>query len=90
MAQPKNQAFGQVLDQFQSGGAGGVGLNDTSFLNGVAADLTRPLFNAFTFAMHNLFLTTSVLTVIALVLLCFLPSIPLRGRGPGDAPVAAE
>ena len=90
MGQPKNQAFGQVLDKFQSGGAGGVGLNDTSFLNGVAADLTRPLFNAFTFAMHNLFLTTSVLTVIALVLLCFLPSIPLRGRGPGDAPVAAE
>ena len=90
MSQPRNQRFGEVFSAFSSGQAGEGGLNDTSFLNGVSDVLTKPLFNAFTYAMHNLFITTAALTVVALAVLFFLPNIPLRGRSSGEAPVAAE
>ncbi|NDB18998.1 MAG: hypothetical protein EB027_07055 [Actinobacteria bacterium] len=92
LADPVNQNFLQTLQQFQQGGAGeGAGaLNDTSFLAGVNAGLTRPLFNAFTYGMHHIFQIAAGATVVALVLLFFLPNITLRGRGAGDAPAAGH
>lgn len=90
LAKPANQNFLESLQQFQHGGAGAGALNDTSFLSGVDAGLTRPLFNAFTYGMHHIFQIAAGATVLALALLFFLPNITLRGRGAGDAPAAAH
>ena len=90
LAQPQNKAYLAALQQMQaSGGAKTGAFNDTSFLHGVAKGLTQPLFNAFTYGMSHIFLMASGATVVALVLLFFLPNIPLRGRGAGDGGAAA-
>ncbi|NBO46087.1 MAG: DHA2 family efflux MFS transporter permease subunit [Actinobacteria bacterium] len=87
LAQPQNKKFLETLQQMQSGTGGSKtgAFNDTSFLSGVAKGLTEPLFKAFTFGMSHIFLIASGATVIALALLFFLPNIPLRGRGAGEA-----
>jgi EmrB/QacA subfamily drug resistance transporter len=92
LGQPQNKAYLDSLAQMQqNGGKMGAGaFNDTSFLRGVDSGLTRPLFNAFTYGMQHIFLIAAGGTVIALALLFFLPNIPLRGRGAGDAPAAGH
>jgi EmrB/QacA subfamily drug resistance transporter len=56
----------------------GGGLNDTSFLTGLAKPLTRPFFVGFTGAADVVFAVTAVLLLAAIVLSAFLKEVPLR------------
>jgi len=54
------------------------GLNDTSFLNGLARPLAHPFFAGFSAAGHVVFAVTAVLLLGAVVLSACLKEVPLR------------
>jgi EmrB/QacA subfamily drug resistance transporter len=56
----------------------GSGLDDTSFLSGLAKPLTHPFFAGFSAASDAVFAVTAVLLVLAIVLSSSLKEIPLR------------
>jgi EmrB/QacA subfamily drug resistance transporter len=56
----------------------GGGLNDTSFLNGLARPLAHPFFAGFSAAGHVVFAVTAVLLLGAVVLSACLKEVPLR------------
>jgi hypothetical protein len=56
----------------------GGGLNDTSFLNGLAKPLAHPFFVGFSSAGDVVFAVTAVLLVAAIVLSACLKEVPLR------------
>jgi hypothetical protein len=66
---------GQVaaLQQHLSGG-----LEDTSFLNGLAKPLVHPFFTGFSAAGDVVFLATAILLVASVVLSICLKEVPLR------------
>ncbi|MEN3309241.1 MAG: hypothetical protein V7603_5443 [Micromonosporaceae bacterium] len=53
-------------------------LNDTSFINRLAAPLAHPFKTGFSQAMDVVFLTAAGIMVIGLVVILFLPELPLR------------
>jgi EmrB/QacA subfamily drug resistance transporter len=78
----------------------GGGLDDTSFLNGLARPLSHPFFAGFSDASHVVFAVTAVLLLAAIVLSACLKEVPLRrvsaiqaraeaAAAAGDAEVAA-
>jgi EmrB/QacA subfamily drug resistance transporter len=78
---------GQVasLHQHLSGG-----LDDTSFLNGLAKPLVHPFFAGFSGAGDVVFAVTAVLLIVALILSAFLKEVPLRRVSGNQARAAAE
>jgi hypothetical protein len=78
---------GQVasLHQHLSGG-----LDDTSFLNGLAKPLVHPFFAGFSAAGDVVFAVTAVLLIVALILSACLKEVPLRRVSGNQARAAAE
>jgi hypothetical protein len=79
----------------------GGGLDDTSFLNGLARPLAHPFFAGFSDASHVVFAVTAVLLIAAVVLSACLKEVPLRrvaaiqaraeaAAAAGDSEVAAS
>jgi predicted MFS family arabinose efflux permease len=56
----------------------GGGLNDTSFLSGLAAPISHPFYAGFSAAGDIVFAVNAVLLVAAIVLSVFLKEVPLR------------
>ncbi|RKS71384.1 EmrB/QacA subfamily drug resistance transporter [Motilibacter peucedani] len=77
----------------QSAG-GGSSLDDTSFLKRLGTTLAHPFKTGFADAMDNVFLAASGIMLVGLVVVWFLPELPLRNRSgvqarEEDAAVAA-
>jgi EmrB/QacA subfamily drug resistance transporter len=68
----------------------GSGLNDTSFLNGLAKPLVHPFFAGFSAASDVVFAVTGVLLIAAVVLSACLKEVPLRRVSGNQARAAAE
>jgi EmrB/QacA subfamily drug resistance transporter len=66
----------QALQQVTAGGSGA--LNDTSFINRLADALSHPFKVGFADSMSMVFLITAAIMVIGLVVVFFLPELPLR------------
>jgi hydrogenase/urease accessory protein HupE len=73
----------------------GLGLNNTSFLNGLAKPLSHPFFVGFSAAGDVVFAITAILLLAAVVLSVCLKEVPLRlvsgnqARAEGSDPGAA-
>src|SRR5262249_35102782 len=74
-----NPANRPVLDAMHGGGGsvGGV-LNDSSFVNPLDPRLARPFLVGFSSSMDTVFMLAAGVLAIALVLVFFLPELPLR------------
>jgi EmrB/QacA subfamily drug resistance transporter len=68
---------------------GSADLNDTSFLTRLAAPLAHPFKVAFAESMSTAFLVSTIVMVIGLIVVWFLPELPLR-RGSAAQERAAE
>jgi EmrB/QacA subfamily drug resistance transporter len=66
------------------------GLNNTSFLNGLAKPLSHPFFAGFSAAGDMVFAVTAVLLIVALILSACLKEVPLRRVSGNQARAAAE
>jgi EmrB/QacA subfamily drug resistance transporter len=66
------------------------GLDDTSFLGGLARALARPFYAGFTSAADVVFAVVAVLLLGAVVLSIFLKEVPLRAMSGNQARAAAE
>jgi EmrB/QacA subfamily drug resistance transporter len=71
--------------QHAQGGGGSAGLNDTSFLNRLADALSHPFKVGFSNSMSLLFLIASAVIVVGVVLVWFLPELPLRQHSGAQA-----
>jgi hypothetical protein len=84
-----NPANKPVLDALNGGGAvSGSTLNDTSFINHMDTVLARPFKIGFSDSMDLVFLIGAAILVIGLLVLFFLPSLPLRTRAAMDEPAS--
>ena len=68
----------------------GAGLDDTSFLNGLAKPLVQPFFAGFSSAGDVVFAVTAILLVAAVVLSACLKEVPLRLVSGNQARAEAE
>jgi EmrB/QacA subfamily drug resistance transporter len=60
--------------------SGGASLNDTSFINRLPEALAHPFKVGFSQSMSVVFLVASGIMVLGLVIILFLPNLPLRNR----------
>jgi len=94
LAQHPDQA--KLLSGINSGGVSSSALNDTSFINKLASALSHPFKEGFVNSMSIVFWCAAGILVIGLVVILFLPELPLRQfsaqqqRAQEDAAVAAE
>jgi EmrB/QacA subfamily drug resistance transporter len=94
LAQHPDQA--KLLSGVGSGGVSSSTLNDTSFINKLASALSHPFKEGFVNSMSIVFWCAAGILVIGLVVILFLPELPLRQfsaqqqRAQEDAAVAAE
>jgi hypothetical protein len=85
----------QVKQLSQAATGGTAGLNDTSFINRLADGLAHPFKVGFSDAMDHVFLIVAAFMVVGLIVVFFLPELPLRQlsaaqeRERGDAEAAA-
>lgn len=84
------QALADHPDQAQAlqaatGGAGTEALNDTSFINRLADALSHPFKVGFADAMSVVFLVSAAIMVIGLIVVVFLPELPLRQHSAAQA-----
>ncbi|HEV7826597.1 MAG TPA: MFS transporter [Mycobacteriales bacterium] len=75
-----NPANAPVLDALRAGGVRGSTLDDTSFLERMDPTLARPFKVGFSESMDLVFLLGAAVLVVALLVLLFLPSLPLRAQ----------
>jgi EmrB/QacA subfamily drug resistance transporter len=73
----------QQLQQASTGG-GGDALNNTSFLKGLAAPLSHPFKVGFSDSMSIVFLVGAGVMVVGLIVIFFLPELPLRSQSAAD------
>jgi EmrB/QacA subfamily drug resistance transporter len=66
----------QILQQAQGGGA----LNDTSFLEKLSAVVSHPFKVGFSDGIHVVFLLAAAVMVLGLIVVLFLPEVPLSQR----------
>jgi EmrB/QacA subfamily drug resistance transporter len=64
--------------QSAAGGGGASSLNDTSFINKLADALAHPFKVGFSESMSVVFLITAAIMVVGLIVIFFLPELPLR------------
>jgi EmrB/QacA subfamily drug resistance transporter len=67
----------QVLQQAAKGG-GTSSLNDTAFINKLASALAHPFKVGFSDSMHMVFFSAAGVMAVGLVIILFLPELPLR------------
>ena len=79
----------KTLQQAASGG-GTSSLNDTAFVNKLAAALAHPFKVGFADSMHVVFWTASAVMVVGLVIILFLPELPLRANSAVAARAAED
>jgi EmrB/QacA subfamily drug resistance transporter len=86
----------QVRALQQAGSGATSSLNDTAFINRLAAPLAHPFKVGFSDSMRVVFLVAACVMVVGLVLIAFLPELPLRqhsavaARAAEDALAAPE
>ena len=68
----------QVKQLSQAAAGGTADLNDTSFINRLADGLAHPFKVGFSEAMDHVFLIVAAFMVVGLVVVLFLPELPLR------------
>jgi EmrB/QacA subfamily drug resistance transporter len=86
-ANPANKA---VIDAVNGGApVGGGALNDSSFIKHLDAVLAHPFKVGFADAMHSVFWLGAAVLVVGLVVMLFLPEVPLRTQS-GMAARASE
>jgi MFS family permease len=73
----------------QSAGNGGAALDDTSFVGRLADVLSHPFKVGFSNAMSSVFLIAAAVLAVGVVVILFLPELPLR-RGSAAQERAAE
>jgi hypothetical protein len=66
----------KILHQATSGGTNS--LNDTAFINKLASVLAHPFKVGFSDSMHVVFFTAAGVMAVGLVIILFLPELPLR------------
>ncbi len=74
LADPLNRT---VIDGLRTGRAGASSLQDSSFIQQIDPRLARPFQVGFSQAMDLVFLVGAVVVLVAFVLVCFLPELPL-------------
>jgi EmrB/QacA subfamily drug resistance transporter len=72
--------FTVTLNQLPGVGAGGVDLNDTSFLNTMSPAQKRPILDAFTQGIDTVFTVGGIVVLVAFVLIWFLKEVPLSTK----------
>jgi hypothetical protein len=77
----------QLLQSAASGGSGA--LDDTSFLSRLAEPLSHPFKVGFSVAMSQTFVVAAAILAVGVVVVSFLPELPLR-KGSGAEERAAE
>jgi EmrB/QacA subfamily drug resistance transporter len=65
-------------------------LNDTSFINRLAAPLAHPFKVGFSDSMHAVFLAAAAIMVVGLAVILFLPEVPLRQQSAVQARAQEE
>ncbi len=86
LANPVNRA---VVDGLLTGRAGGSSLQDSSFIQQIDPRLARPFQVGFSQAMDLVFLVGAIVVLVALVVVLFLPELPLSMQS-GLERMAAE
>jgi EmrB/QacA subfamily drug resistance transporter len=81
-------AQAQLLTQAAQGG--GAGLNDSSFLTQLAPPLAHPFKVGFSDAMDTAFLIAALIMLVGLVVISFLPELPLRTGSAAQERAAEE
>jgi EmrB/QacA subfamily drug resistance transporter len=86
------QAHPQQLKTLQqaSSGGGTSSLNDTSFINKLASALAHPFKVGFSDSMHVVFWSASGVMVVGLLIILFLPELPLRAHSAVAARAAED
>jgi EmrB/QacA subfamily drug resistance transporter len=79
----------QALQQTANAGSSSS-LNDTSFINRLAEPLAHPFKVGFSEAMSDVFLIASGIMVIGLLVVAFLPELPLRRHSAADQRIADD
>ena len=73
-----------LLDQFSASGddsaVGGDALDDTSFLTGAAAELTKPILVAFNASAVTVYRVAMWVVLVAFILSLFFKTPPLRAK----------
>jgi EmrB/QacA subfamily drug resistance transporter len=72
------RAHPEQLQALQAAQGSGAGLNDTSFVNRLADALAHPFKVGFSEAMSQVFLIAAGIMVVGLIVVFFLPELPLR------------
>ncbi|HEX6869855.1 MAG TPA: MDR family MFS transporter [Micromonosporaceae bacterium] len=80
----------QAAQLAQAGGGGGGMLEDTSFINRLADALAHPFKVGFSNAMSEVFLLVAAIMVVGLVVVVFLPELPLRNLSAAQARMAED
>jgi EmrB/QacA subfamily drug resistance transporter len=80
----------QVKALQQAGSGSTSSLNDTAFVNRLASALAHPFKVGFSDAMHVVFLTASGVMLVGLVIILFLPELPLRANSAVAARAAED
>jgi len=79
------------LKALQQAGSGGTSsLNDTAFINKLASALAHPFKVGFADSMHVTFLTAAGIMVFGLIIILFLPELPLRAHSAVAARAAED
>ncbi|GAB3443003.1 MDR family MFS transporter [Actinophytocola sediminis] len=91
--------FTVTLNNLPGGGAqGGIDLNDTSFLNSLPPEQSRPILEAFTSGVDTVFTVGGIVVAVGFLLMWFLKEVPLSDKSgiqraaddEADAPAAVH
>ncbi len=77
------------MQQAASGG-GTSSLNDTAFISKLASALAHPFKVGFSDSMHVVFWSASGVMVVGLIIILFLPELPLRAHSAVAARAAED
>ncbi|HWB36317.1 MAG TPA: MFS transporter, partial [Rugosimonospora sp.] len=88
-----DKAFQAAFGPYQGvlgGLKGNASLNDTSFINKLPAVVAHPIKVGFSNSMTEVFLFAAAILVIGLVVIAFLPELPLRTQSAVQARVEED
>jgi hypothetical protein len=79
------QANPQQVQALQQSAGGNASLNDTSFINRLPAVFAHPFKVGFSESMSLVFLIAGVIMVVGLIVVFYLPELPLRQHSAATA-----
>ena len=88
LQQPANAADEALAHAAQAGGAAGGVLEDTSFIEQLSPALARPFKVGFAESMSSVFLSATIVALLAVILVLFWKEVPLRTKGGLEAAAA--